>query len=232
MKELYRYEKKSEPNVLNGALLGLGAALANQGQTPKSLSQIFYDDGLNGLLREVGRQFHEATAPLHTEITNLRGQLAKVVADRDKLAADAVRAQRMQQEFFSNTAPLMFYMGGFGGGKTYARTIIRQMEETAAKCFDSLKAETVKLKSENEGLRKAIGDLKDALTCESSSKQRELQVAREEISRLRSRVAGLNANATLRDNQIAALKKVVDQLAGTGVSSLCLDKPETFTFKQ
>jgi hypothetical protein len=59
--------------------------------TEATLSQIFYNDGLNGLVREIGRRIVEATTPLQQEIVNLRGRLEQMRSQRDRWAQEAER---------------------------------------------------------------------------------------------------------------------------------------------
>lgn len=248
----------------------------------QTLSQIFYNDGLNGLVREVGRRIHEATAPLHQEISYLRNRLERAIdlANRHADQSERWRETAMTAQSRANKAlvdhlatcirPMVFTFdeaadvppgtfipagwptpvtGTFAkpspekeGCLTYEtlrETQRRFMEETRPVVFHSgYRAGRSAFSGLVSVVQHVVNDARrkrdDAQRrCEALEKQltrsaEDIQRVREKNHTLVEQLQGRDAVLHTRGQQIDALRKVVDSFAGAGVSSLCLDKPETF----
>lgn len=123
--------------------------------------------------------------------------------------------------------PVLAFSSGFIGGQSSYSLVI----DSASKIIKEVHEERNKISAENQALHKAIADLKWSLTCtERSNKAASdaLEGVRQQRNAARKDILDRDAILSTRKLQIAALRKVVDNLAGPGVSSLALDKPETF----
>lgn len=186
--------------------------------------QIFNEDGINGISAELTWRVTAAIAPFEKEICDLKYRIGGLHAQIEQMQAKAVsveqRAYAMLREYLHPSVP--WYM------VAAPRTAISALEQQELVSYhrdNRFETENRILRQEVDATRRAICDLKAALE-DAESRAKAAETVRDSA---REGVTKCEVLLGTRKSQIAALKKVVDSLAGAGVSSLALDKPETFT---